>query len=104
MYNNELENKEKLEEYRNKYSEKSPREQAIEWWNKLTGLEKGLRCPVGINQSSLTGRGIEEIWKKETQQKSEIELQADEVERIGFENLKVKEPQVDFEMLKIFYK
>ena len=31
--------------------------------------------------------------------KSDFELQADEVERIGFENLKVKEPQVDFGML-----
>ena len=88
--------------------EKSDREKAIEWWNNISEEDK--RKIVNSSEFRLvvvngfcwaTSFEIEEIWRKETQQKSLIESQADEVEEIAFKNLlrKEKRPQVDFELL-----
>ena len=88
--------------------EKSDLEKAIEWWNSIPVFEKGLLIHDTFNPplnqrtpEEVTGREIEQIWRKETQQKSSIESQADKVEEIAFKNLlrKEKRPQVDFEML-----
>ena len=88
--------------------EKSELEKAIEWWNSLPVFEKGLLIHdtfnTPLNQRTpeeVTGMEIEQIWRRETQQKSSIEIQADNVEEIAFKNLlkKEKRPQVDFELL-----
>lgn len=84
--------------------EKSDREQAIKWWNGLsTPKQHALYLDYfGCRATNLFPDEIEQIWRKETQQKSSIELQADKVEEIAFKNLLKKEErhQVDFEMLK----
>ena len=88
--------------------EKSDREKAIEWWNSIPVFEKGLLIHDTFNPplnqripEEVTGREIEQIWRRETQQKSSIEIQADKVEEIAFKNLLRKEErlQVDFELL-----
>jgi len=69
------------------------KEQAMEWWNKLTLEEryyklipwlksKGLNI-TSRNPGSLTGSQIEEIWKQETQSIKQNKV----------------EPKVDFELL-----
>jgi hypothetical protein len=90
--------------------EKSDLEKAIEWWNSIPVFEKGLLIHDTFNPplnqrtpEEVTGREIEQIWRRETQQKSSIEIQADKVEEITFKNLlkKEKRPQVDFELLSL---
>ena len=54
----------------------STREQALVWWNSLSSTKKEMECMIyrrknnedSINYHSLTGREIEEIWLKETQE------------------------------------
>lgn len=86
------------------FEEKSDREKAIEWWEKEIKERSGnisVKYFSELMPWELTKDNIEEMWRKETQQKSSIELQADKVEEIAFKNLLRKEerPQVDFEML-----
>lgn len=69
--------------------EKTDREKAIEWWNSLTkntqltlaALLRGVNSILGLEM--VTGREIEQIWRKETQQEKE------------------EMPQVDFELLSL---
>lgn len=76
--------------------EKTDREKAIEWWNNDLFYNQQQEFNYKINEDQ-----IEQIWRKETQQKSLIELQADKVEEIAFKNLKKEEvSQVNFELLK----
>ena len=77
--------------------EKSDREKAIEWWNSIPVFEKGLLIHDTFNPplnqripEEVTGREIEQIWRKETQQ---------ELER-GIVITREERPQVDFEKLK----
>ena len=76
--------------------EKSDREKAIEWWNSIPVFEKGLLIHDTFNPplnqrtpEEVTGREIEQIWRKETQQ---------ELER-GIVITREERPQVDFEGL-----
>ena len=76
--------------------EKSDLEKAIEWWNSIPVFEKGLLIHDTFNPplnqrtpEEVTGREIEQIWRKETQQ---------ELER-GIVITREERPQVDFEGL-----
>lgn len=74
---------------------KSTREQAIEWWNTVT--YKGLIISKYFNgrrSHTLTGREIEEIWMKETQQI------LDTVDTDCAESFERINKLVDFELLK----
>lgn len=58
--------------------EQSNRRQAISWWNNLTfGKQCFIRSkyhPQERSLDSLTGREIEEIWRKETKEGSDREI------------------------------
>lgn len=89
------------------HEEKSDREKAIEWWNrKISGFD---RTKIGSKYfdlqrlSSLTGREIEQIWRKETQQK----LSENFFNSVNDENtfdpdsvMKEERSQVDFELIQ----
>lgn len=84
---------------------KSDLEKAIEWWNSIPVFEKGLLIHDTFNPplnqripEEVTGREIEQIWRKETQQDS-LNSYSDLGDEM-FALPKEKRPQVDFEMLK----
>lgn len=75
---------------------KSDREKAIEWWNSISVFEKGLLIHDTFNPplnqrtpEEVTGREIEQIWRKETQQELErvIVIIREERPQVGFEGL-----------------
>lgn len=96
------------------WKEKSDREKAIEWWNKLTFhqkqtsfLNQDFKFTPATICDELTGREIEQIWRKETQQsnipddifeESEFQQELSAVKR-GDLNFFLERPQVDFERL-----
>lgn len=49
-------------------SEKTDRERAIEWWNCLNDQTKLNLIGVTKFWETLTGREIEQIWRKQTEQ------------------------------------
>lgn len=64
--------------------EKSDREKAIEWWNDHSKLQQTQLCDTNTEivgnirrRETLTGSEIEQIWRKETQQKIEEKKQVD---------------------------
>ena len=91
--------------------EKSTREQALEWWKNFSNTEKYnlskeyLKFHGGYSARSfhsLTGREIEELWRKRTQQTyDEMKSDSDEMykQRLVKEFENDLKSQVDFEML-----
>ena len=89
--------------------EKSNRKKAIEWWNNLDDSMKMNLCRIHFSMrsvsgisviKSLTGREIEQIWRKETQQESFEDISVDVMREYKNSILKEKRSQVDFEMLR----
>ena len=75
---------------------KSDREKAIEWWNEFSGLEQTQLCDTNTEligkvrrRETLTGREIERIWRKETQQEhlKEVYIVKEEKQQVDFEKL-----------------
>mgnify|MGYP000940733512 CR=1 FL=1 len=94
------------------WKEKSDRELALEWWNNLDDSMKMNLCRIHFSMrsvsgisviKSLTGREIEQIWRKETQQTVVSEIGTKEFNDVCTAtfggNLKEEKPQVDFEGL-----
>lgn len=87
-------------------SEKSDREQAIEWFSKFSSGGKTQLCDMNTQLvgsvrrwETLTGREIEQIWRKETQQDS-LNSYSDLGDEM-FALPKEKRPQVDFGRLSL---
>lgn len=71
-------------------SQITDREKAMEWWNRLIGLERGIKFLENRNQGSLTGREVEQIWRKETQNSLDRPMLMDGVSRYKMKTYKCK--------------
>lgn len=92
-----------------KTQEKSDREKALEWWNKFSFKEQYRLSQFNLEYyhrtDQLTGREIEQIWRRETQQLSNNlfnSVNSEDTFNLSF--MSEKKEQVDFERLNKYIK